>query len=158
MAERTPVEQRIYANVQIDMFSGCHVWMGATDRDGYGLIKVHESGKWVTRRVHRVTWEKANGPIPPMHVLDHLLADRPIAPGQCRYRTCCNEAHLECVSISVNSSRVEPWNSKKTHCAQGHEYSIENTRIEYLRSGGIRRHCRACTKAREVARRQHADC
>lgn len=38
----------------------CTLWMGATDKDGYG---------WVTHRgnmeyIHRLTWRLANGPIP----------------------------------------------------------------------------------------------
>ena len=43
-------------------------------------------------------------------------------------------------------------NREKTHCAQGHEYTPENT---YIRPGTTHRHCRTCrrTWSRESKRR-----
>jgi hypothetical protein len=35
-------------------------------------------------------------------------------------------------------------NAAKTHCAQGHEYTVENT---YIRKGTKYRHCRTCMAA-----------
>jgi hypothetical protein len=41
-------------------------------------------------------------------------------------------------------------NQRKTHCPQGHEYSIENTYIDHR--GG--RHCRTCYRERAMAARE----
>lgn len=93
------VAARIHARVEVDQESGCHVWQGCCTKDGYGQIKV--DGK--TLYVHRVMWEIHTGsPILPNHDLDHLKADRPIAPGPCRHRACCNPAHMEMVHRTVN--------------------------------------------------------
>lgn len=76
------LEQRLQSKIVIDRKTGCHVWMGYTDRDrGYGLFMV----KWGdTRRVHRLVWELVNGPIPDgLHVLH-----------RCDNPACCNPDHL----------------------------------------------------------------
>lgn len=58
----------------------CWLWMGGTDRWGYGLIKIDGSNKLV----HRVTWEFANGPIPEGLFVCH----------RCDVPACVNPAHL----------------------------------------------------------------
>ena len=42
-------------------------------------------------------------------------------------------------------------NRLKTHCAQGHEYTPENT---YIRKGTVHRHCRACLVVWDKASRE----
>lgn len=42
--------------IELVPFSGCFIWMGPTNVDGYG--------KTCGRLAHRVAWEKAYGPIP----------------------------------------------------------------------------------------------
>jgi hypothetical protein len=42
-------------------------------------------------------------------------------------------------------------NRAKTHCAQGHEYTPENT---YIRKGTTHRHCRACLVVWDKASRE----
>lgn len=73
-------------------FSGCWVWMGSMfSRNGYG--RVWWDGR--RRQAHRVLWEMANGPVPRGMVLDH----------RCRVRCCVNPAHLEPVTVRVNTLR-----------------------------------------------------
>lgn len=43
------------------------------------------------------------------------------------------------------------FNRAKTHCAQGHEYTPENT---YIRKGTDHRHCRACLAAWDKASKE----
>lgn len=153
---------RIAAKIQVDLFSGCWVWQGATDKYGYGQVR-HE-GKM--RRTHRAVWSIFNGPIPQGIVLDHLLADRAQAPGPCVHGpSCCNPAHLEPVTIAVNGSRVRNWHAAKTHCPQGHRYEdlwdeatdllLEqgHSRLYVCKDGGIRRFCMACRRERDAVRR-----
>lgn len=97
--EKLTVAERIARRVVVDQESGCHVWQGACTKDGYGQIRV---GKRILY-VHRVAYELHVGrPIKPLHDLDHLKADRAIAPGPCKYRNCCNPEHVEEVHRTVN--------------------------------------------------------
>jgi HNH endonuclease len=146
------VIERIERRLQVDMLSGCHVWTGATDRDGYGIMTITvthpDTGQTrrVQRRVHRERWERTVGPIPPMYVIDHVQARG------CCHRTCCNPAHLEPVTVTENSKRVKPWNSAKLTCPVGHAYDAENTLWSKGKDGYVRRGCKACTRARRAAK------
>lgn len=71
--------------------NGCLVWPRSTDGKGYG--KVGWKGK--LRRVYRVLWEDANGPLPAGVELDHI----------CRNRSCANLDHLRPVNHQQNSRR-----------------------------------------------------
>lgn len=138
----------------------CMIWTAATDR-GYGRIFLDGTAK----RVHRVAWEMANGPIPDGLTIDHL----------CRVRACCNTGHMELVTGSENTRRAAPYRPNllrfnprgrgrksprvsriDTHCRNGHEYTPENTGV---RSDGTGRQCLTCRRAnreREKAARARA--
>lgn len=76
------LEQRLRSRIVVDRRTGCHLWAGYREKDrGYGMFMV----KWgETRRVHRLVWELANGPIPDgLHVLH-----------RCDNPACCNPDHL----------------------------------------------------------------
>lgn len=69
-----------------------------------------------------------------------------------------NPGHLEPVTSYENSRRGLAWklgdahyNRAKTHCSNGHEFTVENTRYE---RGGKKRVCVAC--AIEAKRRFRA--
>lgn len=101
----TGVLQRIEEQVAHDPATGCWVWLGRSSRNGYGRICVR--GK--ERQAHRVLWALLFGPIPPAHVLDHL----------CRNRACVNPAHLEPVTVQVNTLRgdgptARRWREKRS--------------------------------------------
>ena len=92
MWEKTyPLAERI-ADLSIPVTeSGCIVWAGALNDNGYGRIKV----RGVFRRVHRIAWELVNGMISDGLVIDHL----------CRVRCCVNPAHMEVVTRGENTRR-----------------------------------------------------
>jgi hypothetical protein len=69
----------------------CWVWVGRTNRNGYG--RLHYDGN--EKMAHRLCYEAYNGPIPEGLLLDHV----------CRTRCCINPAHLEPVTHSVNTLR-----------------------------------------------------
>lgn len=116
---------------KINKTSGCWVWTGAglTSR-GYGLF--WKDGK--VQSAHRVVYELLVGEIPEGLTLDHL----------CRNRACVNPQHLEPVTQKVNTLRGESLSAKyaqRTHCKNGHEYTTENTSLQY----GWRR-CNECNR------------
>lgn len=124
--------------------TGCWLWTGYLKR-GYASAKI----KGRQRFVHRVLYEKANGPIPDGLMSDHL----------CRTPCCVNPGHIEPVTNSVNQLRGNNVlvrnhpNLRKTHCAKGHPFSGDNLRIE---SSGKRR-CLICLRETwKKARRTYA--
>lgn len=87
---------------------------------------------------HVAAYELLVGPVPDGLELDHL----------CRNRGCvkavadeCGPGHLEPVTHLENMRRSEI--AQRTHCAAGHEFTAENTRINS--KGG--RQCRTCDRA-----------
>ena len=119
----------------------CWVWIGAIDRDGYGVFTpVRGQGLY---KAHRLAYEILRGHIPPGLVIDHL----------CRNRACVNPWHLEPVTIRENNLRAAAYANSRTHCRRGHEWTSENTRIDVLR--GVR-HCRSCGRDHQRAHRLKA--
>lgn len=127
---------------------GCWEWTAARTSAGYGRAWDPQTG--AVTYAHRLAYGRLVGPIPDGLELDHL----------CRNRACCNPAHLEAVSHSVNVQRGTAWHgiaaarAEQTHCVNGHEFTAENT---YVSSGKKRqRHCRTCRYDRQKAARRAA--
>ena len=139
-----PVESRL-EKLSESQPDGCVLWAGSVTNEGYGQMTFARKGYKTERlSVHRVAYELAKGRIPDGMVIDHL----------CRNRRCINVSHLEVVTQRENVMRspiaMGALNAAKTHCAQGHEYTPENTYI--FRSGPPRtttmRVCRTCRRRR----------
>lgn len=127
-------------------WGGCWLFTGCNTR-GYGSLAGND-GK--TQRAHRLAYELLVGPIPAGLHVDHLCHKRDgSCPGgvTCLHRRCVNPAHLKPTTQRENSLRGMSFsaaNIRKTHCAQGHEFSPANT---YLRPNGDKpptRQCRRC--------------
>lgn len=117
--------------LRVDVQGDCWLWIGPPSSEGYG--RVHFDGG--ERKAHRHVYEVLVAPIPDGLHLDHL----------CRVRHCVNPDHLEPVQPRVNYLRgVGPTavNARKSICAHGHAFTVENT---VLLSGG-RRRCRTCQR------------
>ena len=133
---------RIWEKVQ-ESPTGCWLWSGWSDRDGYGFTWVGGTkGKNV--RLHRLTYRMFRGEIPSWLQPDHL----------CSNTGCINPAHLELVTPRENilrSNSIAARNIQKTHCDHGHPFDEKNT---YYYKGW--RSCRQCHRAREIIRRRKA--
>lgn len=109
----SPVRGRLTALERFErsfaMSTGCWLWDGEIDRDGYGHF-------WAGRRVmaHRFSYEAYIGPIPEGMQIDHVKARG------CTSRSCINPAHLEAVTQLENRRRALVLNST---CGSGHPYS-----------------------------------
>lgn len=116
---------------------GCWIWTAADNGVGYGVAYFEER----MQCTHRITYKVIVGPIPEGLKLDHL----------CRVPACCNPDHLEPVTHRENVRRGNAgghyW-AALTHCKRGHPFDEQNTA---RRSG--RRHCRACARITQRARR-----
>lgn len=75
-----PLEPRFFDRIVPEPNTGCWLWTGAVDKDGYGQIKEH--GKQV--KAHRVSWKIHHGELPEFSVVCH----------QCDTPSCVNPAHL----------------------------------------------------------------
>lgn len=82
-------EECFAARTERDEDSGCLVWTGGREVDGYGRLGV--DGKLM--RAHRYAWERVNGPIAPGKQVDHT----------CYRRDCVEVGHLRLASHSENA-------------------------------------------------------
>jgi hypothetical protein len=121
-----------FSRWDVDEDSGCWVWRGCTNPDGYGLITFE--GRQTT--VHRVSYILHVGDIPPGKELDHI----------CKNRRCLNPAHLEAV---VHRENVMRGGSaiRSEFCKKGHRFDGYDKKRN-------RQYCKTCKN--EVARRLYA--
>ena len=137
---REILRRRIVHRVEIDE-NGCWQWLGCLNYKGYGMIGAFRHKGAYAHRISYAVFVDAT-PLPDGWTLDHL----------CRNRGCVNPKHLEAVPHGENVRRGNTgitWSSR-THCANGHEFSPENT---YDRGGTAGRGCRICRRER-TARHQ----
>lgn len=130
------IAARFESKVAKSSATNCWEWLDYKTIYGYGHFSP-VAGKTV--RAHRFAYELWIGPIPEGLVLDHL----------CRNRACVNPAHLEPVSVRVNTLRgigISAQRARQTKCSSGHEFTPENTGTS---STGNRR-CRTCERLQKA--------
>lgn len=127
--------------------SGCFLWIGTINKNGYGKLSYSRNGKRYVKWAHRVSYETYVGKIPEGLDLDH----------KCRVRCCINPNHLEPVTRSENSKRgisgeVVRERRKNVHfCKNGHLYSDENVRKNKHSNA------RVCKECQRLAMRRYRE-
>jgi len=86
-AKGMSLQDRIEAHTQ--KTDTCWIWTGAITRGGYGNISIGRK----KRKVHRVAYELAHGPISTGMVIDHI----------CHNRACVRPDHLRLATVKQNS-------------------------------------------------------
>lgn len=119
---------RIWNKCEIDIATGCWLYMGTRVPRGHGQTR---SGKGCcTKYTHRVMYENMIGPIPIGHQMHH----------KCNNPACCNPMHLQPLTDMEHRAK-----HKKTHCKNGHEFTEENTYSQPDRKRGVAYPvCRVC--------------
>lgn len=122
---------KVISNIVINNTNQCWEWQQHLVV-GYGKLRIGKK----RFLVHRLTYEWFFGTINPNLTIDHL----------CRNRKCCNPLHLEEVTHRVNNLRgmnAAAINARKTHCKNGHEFTLDST---YFNSQINRRTCKICRR------------
>lgn len=115
-----------------DQKTGCLIWMGRIDKNGYG--------RWGAAWAHREMYRREVGEIPSGFEVDHTCSNPP----------CVEPSHLEAVPPKVNRGRVD----QPRVCKRGHPLEGANLVFVVTRPGA--RICRACKRMRDAAfRRAH---
>jgi hypothetical protein len=124
-ADRPRVLERFW--LQVVKTDGCWLWTGAIDSNGYGKFALPRP--WRRVAAHRVSFALHNGELEPGKFVCHACDNPP----------CVRPDHLFLGTQSDNMRDMlrkgrgrNPLFAKlaaRTHCALGHEYSPENTRI-----------------------------
>lgn len=88
-----PAIDRVLAKISPVPFSGCWVFMGATNEAGYGIVGTGGRGQ-PTDRAHRITYRHFCGDIPDGMFVCHT----------CDVPSCCNPDHL---FLGTNQDNVD---------------------------------------------------
>lgn len=133
--------ERFWRLVDRSNSDGCWPWLGTRGSKGYGFFTVNGS----PTGAHRWILGALRGDALTAHEVARHTCDNP---------PCCRPDHLLVGTHSDNMldsvARGRHRQTRKTHCAHGHEFTPENT---YVSRDGHRR-CSACTK--DHARRNQA--
>jgi hypothetical protein len=84
MGRKKTLAQRLDEYTVDVLPSGCRIWVGHCDVDGYGVACMTRDDGKKNRRVHRLVYEEAHGPIPKGAFVCHT----------CDTPSCVREDHL----------------------------------------------------------------
>jgi HNH endonuclease len=118
------IEQRLAAQTEIDPLSGCHVWQGRRNRNGYAVISLH--GR--QQLVHRLAWTLRYGRIRDGMELCH----------RCDEPRCINPDHHFIGTHQANMADRQAKHRTRIERARV-DFAGENLRIDELPRGELSR-------------------
>jgi RNA polymerase-binding transcription factor DksA len=127
----TPAVERFTRFYFVDRSTGCWVWIGGNN----GRYPTFGISRSKNVYAHRFSYENFIGQIPKRLEVDH----------QCNNKLCVNPDHLKAMTHRENQRR-----KMTNYCHLGHPFDKANTWVE--KNG--QRHCRACHREIEAARRE----
>lgn len=144
--------ERFFDLVEVDPTSGCWIWTGSINKEGYANVFLSRShlGKIAPHAWAWIWWHgqrprDEQGRALPLDHLCHTNDTTCQGGSTCRHRRCVNPLHLEPVTTLVNVMRARGFaaaNAAKTHCIRGHPFAGDNLRVNRDGSRG----CRACAR------------
>jgi len=128
---------RFHKRISPEPMSGCWLWVGGSQRMGYGAFYLN--GRM--QPAHRVSYEMNNGPIPDGYHVHHM----------CGVTCCVNPIHLELLTmkqhVAITHNVLRERAAKEVFCPKGHHYDKTSP-------SGLTRVCTECQ--RELGRARYA--
>lgn len=147
--------ERVLDKISFEPTSGCGLWTGSLDKDGYPLIKWR--GK--TTRVTRLVWTLLRGPIPDGLQVLHRCDNPPCANVNHFFLGTDADNHADCVSKGRQARGIKITINRNTargdrHSSRTHPESVqrgEDSPKAKVRSGQVDEMRRLHSKGARVA-------
>lgn len=128
--------ERFNLNTVVEPNTGCILWTGPSDKNGYG--KIYANKKHL--RAHRLSYEMFKGGLKSEDLVCH----------KCDTPACVNSEHLfvgtpkDNMIDKVNKGRLKNQWSNRTTCKRGHLFTEENSVYKISNSGNRVKSCKIC--------------